>query len=75
MHKQIENIHMKYLEAEIIKMQKTAEGLEKMLEEKKKDTDFVNTLQKIHLTTLKNIENKKRELKTLYDKEVEVENN
>lgn len=72
-----EKIHIKYLQEEIVKMQKTAKGLEKMIDKKdpKKDNDLIEMLQKLHLTTINNIENKKRMLKELYNKEIEIDNN
>ena len=72
-----EKIHIKYLQEEIVKMQKTAKGLEKMIDKKdrQKDNDLIEMLQKLHLTTINNIENKKRTLKKLYNKEIEIDNN
>ena len=70
-------IHMQYLEEEIFKMEKTAKGIKKMISNnyKKNNDDLVHTLQKLHKTTLKNIKNKKKELKDRYNKEIENENN
>jgi hypothetical protein len=72
-----EKIHLQYLEEEIKKMQKTASGLKKMIDKKdpKKDVELIDSLQKIRLTTIKNIEEKQRELEQLYNEYVEEENN
>jgi len=41
----------------------------------KKDRDLIDSLQKIRKTTLNSIEHKQRELKQLYNKKIEEENN
>jgi hypothetical protein len=72
-----EKIHMQYLKAEIVKMQKTAKGLGGMIDEKDpiKDDELIDILQKIRSNTLDNIENKKRELQEFYNIKVEIDNN
>jgi len=72
-----EKIHRQYLIQEINKMQKTAKGLEKMIEEKEpcKDDDLIDVLQNLHLNTIENIKKKKRELKNLYNIDLEINNN
>lgn len=72
-----EKIHMQYLKEEIVKMQKTAKGLEEMIDKKdpKKDDELIDILQKIRSNTLDNIENKERELQEFYNKKVEIDNN
>jgi hypothetical protein len=72
-----EKIVTDYIKTEIEKMQKTAEGLEKMINDKdsQKDDELIESLQDIRLTTLKNIIDKKRKLKCLYNKKIESNRN
>jgi hypothetical protein len=72
-----DSIVMDYLQTEIEKMQKTVEGLDKMIKSKdpQKDNDLIKSLRDIRLTTLKNIEDKKRKLKCLYNNKIESDHN
>ena len=72
-----EKIHIQYLQEEIEKMQKTAKGLKKMIDEKApiKDSELIDSLQNIRLITLNSIEHKQRELKDIYNKGLDEENN
>jgi len=76
MIEEIDKIFMDYLQVEIERMQKTAKVLEKMIDDKypEKDDDLIETLRNIRSTTLKNIDDKKRELKCLYNKKSETDN-
>jgi hypothetical protein len=76
MDKFTEKIHMEYLQEEIVKMQKTAEGLQKMINKKDliEDDDLIETLQKLRFTTLNNIKNKEEKLKEIYNKKMKIEN-
>ena len=77
MDKLTEKIHMQYLQAEIMKMQKTFEDLDKMIDESKqnKDSELVETLQDLQKITFDTIEHKKEELKKLYNIEIKADNN
>jgi hypothetical protein len=70
-------IHMNYLHEEIGKMQKTAKGLKKMIDEQDpiQEDDVIETLQHLRATTLACIEKKKDEPNELYTKKVELDNN
>lgn len=72
-----EEIYIKYLSEEIEKMQKTAKGLEKMIDEKDPDKDYelIDSLKNIRLTTINSIANKQRELEQLYTKIMSENNN
>jgi len=72
-----DEIFIDYLLVEIEKMQNTVEGLEKMIEDKdsKKEIDLIKILTDIRCTTLKNIDDKKRELQCLYNKKINNDNN
>jgi len=70
-------IQLQYLEEEIKKMKKTEKGLRKMMKDEgiKEDDELIKTLENIHSTTLSSIENKKRELKKMYNQKIHVDNN
>jgi hypothetical protein len=73
----IGKIHIQYLQEEILKMQNTAKGLEKIIDKKDpiKDDDLIKTLDEIRLNTIDVIEKKKKELKNLYLKQQDINNN
>jgi anion-transporting ArsA/GET3 family ATPase len=77
MNELTEKIQIQYLQEEIEKMLKTAKGLKKMIDEKdpKKNRELIDSLQKIRKITLNSIEHKQRELKQLYNKNIDEENN
>jgi hypothetical protein len=70
-------IVMDYLQIEIEKMQKTAQGLEKMINNKdlKKDNELIESLQEIRSTTLKTIDDKKKKLAVLYNTNIHSDQN
>ena len=72
-----EKIHKQYLIEEINKMQKTAKSLKKMMVETDpiKDDDLIVVLHRLHLNAIENIKSKKRELKNLYNIDLEINNN
>ena len=72
-----EKINTKYLEDEIEKMEKTARGLEQMINEKdpERAADLIETLNDMYSATIDAIENKKSKFQQLYDKSVSCEDN
>ena len=76
MKKENNSIMQDYIQKEIEKMQKTVEGLQTMIEQQdpKKDAELINDLRKSQSITLKNIDSKKEELHTLYNKDIEQNN-
>jgi hypothetical protein len=72
-----EKIHIQYLQEEIYKMQKTANCLKKMIDDKdpERDQDLINSLKTMRSTTLNSIENKQRELKNFYNNKINSNNN
>jgi len=76
MKKENNSIMQDYIQKEIEKMQKTVEGLQTMIEKQdpKKDAELINDLRKSQSITLKNIDSKKEELQTLYNKDIEQNN-
>jgi hypothetical protein len=73
----IEKIHKEYLKEEIKKMEKTAKGLERMIEDIKfkKDNDLIKNFKDMHCTTKTKINQKKKELKKLSKKNFDLNNN
>jgi predicted patatin/cPLA2 family phospholipase len=71
-----EKIFRQYLHEVILKLQKTAQGLEKMIEETDplQNTSLIESLQNMHSTTIEFLENKKKKLEELYNETIEMNN-
>jgi hypothetical protein len=72
-----EELHLQHLQEKIEKMQKTASGLKKMIDEKDPDKDYelIDSLKNLHLTTINNINQELKKLAQLYNKMVSKNNN